>query len=1025
MATSGSNTTWSSNGGHYIKVTWNETSQSTTENRSAVTVKLYFGSKSGWTVSDSTNSYSLTINGTTYSGSNTSLSHTGGEELIMSQSLMIYHNSDGTKTFSMKGAISGLYFGGITGSTFSGTLDMIPQASTFAYSSTSDLQAGTNKTVTISRKNSNFYHQVRIYLTKSGISDYLLRTENYDASTTSKTITWSSSEIAAFWANGHGYYTGTKFVLDTYYGGGVIATNTQTGSLDYPSNNSVASMQGSINVGESFDINIARASPLYSHEAELRLANGTKVATRSITSSTSFSMTPNSSTIYANTTSSNSIAVELWIRTVLTASTGTQVFSWTKEDTGTVYVSSGGGGTGGDPGGGGSETGVPPVMGTMYYTELETTVASAIGSSGTNPPLVQNKSRPRFTFTAATGQNSASIVNYTVSIGGVSMSKSTAGSLDFPTLNVSASTSATLTATDSRGMVNSITIPVNFMAYRNPVITANTKRTNGFGNSVELTGSASISSLGGANSMSTSSGFRYRYRLLPSGGFTGWSNASSTLVNGIPTMNKVTLGLSNDYSYEFEIMAVDILGSSTILKVAGAGRPIAFIDNKLLSVGINRFPVESSTFEVEEKMTMYPSTGTSAKIGDTFTGNTNKAYINFKAASGSNDPGFIMHETSVSVSDTNKGVLHLCPSDDADNSGDYVSIHGTNDPENIKLYTGGNGSFTGTVSAFNLSASNQLSAGFISTSIINTNSSYLGIQGANAEMVRMSYASGSYGYLSWYNGASRLGYVGSVASGSTTFRVVSDSGWLELLGSSGLTAYVGGNTKLQVTGSSTVSYNDIQIYGGLNTTGNINVGGNLNAGSNFVQGSLIHNSGYMHINVFNTTSSHYSSAASSTQRGEMYFSGTSNNRVIFVARTNDGATVSTSVQAGSFPTSSSIKYKEAIEEYREDALQKIMQTGIKTYRFKGHDVGARKVGVIIEHGVPDEIVETTRDAIDSYSMVSMSWKAIQQLGHELFVKDQEIEVLHDKQEAMEKEVEDLREMVKLLMERVDTKEGGR
>ena len=81
-----------------------------------------------------------------------------------------------------------------------------------------------------------------------------------------------------------------------------------------------------------------------------------------------------------------------------------------------------------------------------------------------------------------------------------------------------------------------------------------------------------------------------------------------------------------------------------------------------------------------------------AKIADTFTDSTtDKSYIHFAAGDGSNDPGYIMHETSERTSspdERNEGVLHLCPSDD--NSGiDYVSIHGTDDVDQIKLFTSG------------------------------------------------------------------------------------------------------------------------------------------------------------------------------------------------------------------------------------------------------------------------------------------------------------------------------------------------
>jgi hypothetical protein len=81
----------------------------------------------------------------------------------------------------------------------------------------------------------------------------------------------------------------------------------------------------------------------------------------------------------------------------------------------------------------------------------------------------------------------------------------------------------------------------------------------------------------------------------------------------------------------------------------------------------------------------------SASIADTFTDTTtDKSYIYFMAGTSSNDAGYIMHETSNASSpdERNEGVLHLVPSDD-NSTGDYVSIHGTNDPDCIKLHTSG------------------------------------------------------------------------------------------------------------------------------------------------------------------------------------------------------------------------------------------------------------------------------------------------------------------------------------------------
>lgn len=94
----------------------------------------------------------------------------------------------------------------------------------------------------------------------------------------------------------------------------------------------------------------------------------------------------------------------------------------------------------------------------------------------------------------------------------------------------------------------------------------------------------------------------------------------------------------------------------------------------------------SHSTDTDITMSLYCESQT-AKIADSFSDTTtDKKYIYFSSPNSSNDPGYILHETS--NSETNEGVLHLVPSDDnAEN--DYVSIHGTNDADRIRLHTSG------------------------------------------------------------------------------------------------------------------------------------------------------------------------------------------------------------------------------------------------------------------------------------------------------------------------------------------------
>jgi hypothetical protein len=107
-------------------------------------------------------------------------------------------------------------------------------------------------------------------------------------------------------------------------------------------------------------------------------------------------------------------------------------------------------------------------------------------------------------------------------------------------------------------------------------------------------------------------------------------------------------------------------------------------------------PFYVKTTSSSAEMRFYHEDGT-GNIADSFADTTtDKSYINFQAGDSSNDPGYIMHETS--DSETNEGVIHICPSDDNADS-DYVSIHGTNDADSLKLSTSGKIEGVSTISA--------------------------------------------------------------------------------------------------------------------------------------------------------------------------------------------------------------------------------------------------------------------------------------------------------------------------------------
>lgn len=87
------------------------------------------------------------------------------------------------------------------------------------------------------------------------------------------------------------------------------------------------------------------------------------------------------------------------------------------------------------------------------------------------------------------------------------------------------------------------------------------------------------------------------------------------------------------------------------------------------------------------------------------------------------------------------------------------------------------------------------------------------------------------------------------------------------------------------------------------------------------------------------------------------------------------------VNAHGFRSRSSIKYKNVIGEFEDNALGKITAAKIYNYTLKGDPSNNKRIGLIIEKGAPKEVVDG--DTVDNYSMISMLWKGVQELTEEL------------------------------------------
>lgn len=229
----------------------------------------------------------------------------------------------------------------------------------------------------------------------------------------------------------------------------------------------------------------------------------------------------------------------------------------------------------------GNET---PSVGSITYADTNTSVTAITGN---NQHIVQNKSNLKVTYTAGTGNKSASITKYTFTLNGVTKTSTSAGgTVDFGTINSSNDLTLTMTVTDSRGLTSSSTKKITMLEYSNPSAIVTLERLNNYEDEAYLTIDGSTSSVNSKNTMS----IKYRYKV--SGGNYG---DFTTIGDNV----KKTLSLNKENVYIFNVVVTDKFGSTYNQEhTLNKGVFPLFIDIEKNSAGVNRLPVNSNSFEL-------------------------------------------------------------------------------------------------------------------------------------------------------------------------------------------------------------------------------------------------------------------------------------------------------------------------------------------------------------------------------------------------------------------------------------------
>ena len=144
-----------------LRFGWWQDSQSIANNRSVVGWHLQLIASGGSISSSASKSWSVTVNGSNYSGTNTVGVSNGQTKTLASGSTTVAHNADGTKSFSFSFSqqfdinYSGVGWIGTKSGSGNGTLTTIPRTSSV---SSTNANIGENIKITINRASSSFTH---------------------------------------------------------------------------------------------------------------------------------------------------------------------------------------------------------------------------------------------------------------------------------------------------------------------------------------------------------------------------------------------------------------------------------------------------------------------------------------------------------------------------------------------------------------------------------------------------------------------------------------------------------------------------------------------------------------------------------------------------------------------------------------------------------------------------------------------------------------------------------------------------
>lgn len=335
------------------------------------------------------------------------------------------------------------------------------------------------------------------------------------------------------------------------------------GRASQPSLNTWPNNSPDFNIGDTIVVHMNRKSTVFTHTVVLKLGSYSYTIGTGVTDNITLDTDKIASSLYAQMPNNNSMTGEI----VVTTYSGSTVIGTSSCVIIAHVVNSN------------------PTFDVSYEDSNSETVAI----TENNQYIIRNNSTLKISISNAQALNSATLKSITAVVNGNAYTGTLSGStgvINVGVVNVSYDTEVTVKIVDSRGNVGqkNITVLVYDWSLPSAIIKLN-RKSNYYSDSI-LNVNANYASIGDKNTVT----IRYRTKKVSDSSYGSYATVQNN--------TDASFTADNEYEWNVQVEVSDRIGKTTYNLILAKGIPVAYVDIKKNSFGVNCFPKHDKSFEV-------------------------------------------------------------------------------------------------------------------------------------------------------------------------------------------------------------------------------------------------------------------------------------------------------------------------------------------------------------------------------------------------------------------------------------------